>query len=338
MHIQLATSLAQMQALKPHWQVLEKNTEASVFISFEWCWQQAQYQSQDNVFVLSAWHDEQCIAILPLTTTRLSRRVNTRVLTHLCQRFTDYQHLLCEDESQAGSVFDEMVDFLKAKKSPLRRLSWYLPYPSLAFKQLFGERGAIACQAWQHTLYRELGAPVKAKVAREARRRKRKLEQTGNIEINTNAVYDETLINWILDKSAQRHGANSLTSEKQRSSILALFSQYRSSLHLAYVKKDEAYLAAHLGFKHQQTLYYYVPVTTDEQRSLSPGIILLHEIIQHLPAMQLDTIDFLRGEESYKQDWGNTHHSHSAMLLKGHFGSNVKDRLFTELWLKRNAG
>ncbi|QPG06384.1 GNAT family N-acetyltransferase [Salinimonas marina] len=175
-------------------------------------------------------------------------------------------------------------------------------------------------------------------MAREARRRKRKLEQTGDIEIQTDAAFDETLISWILDKSAQRHGANSLTSEKQRSSVLALFNQYRSSLHLAFIKKDGAYLAAHLGFKYQQTLYYYVPVTTDEQRSLSPGIILLHEIIQQLPTMQLDTIDFLRGEESYKQDWGNTHLTNSAMLLKGQFGSNLKDRLFTELWLKRNSG
>ncbi|QPG06385.1 hypothetical protein IT774_04120 [Salinimonas marina] len=155
--LQLATGLSQMQALKPHWQALENNTGASVFIRFEWCWQQAQHQKPDNIFVLSAWHEGQCVAILPLTTTHLSHRVNTRVVTHLCQRFTDYQHLLGEDHPQAAEIFAHMVQYLATANSPVKRFSWYLPYPSPPLNSYFmkqarspvrvGNRLFIASQA-----------------------------------------------------------------------------------------------------------------------------------------------------------------------------------------------
>ena len=338
MRIQLDTGLSGFKTLKPYWQSLEQHASANAFISYEWCEHQASFQAQNDVYVLSAWEQNECIAVLPLTTKRLSKRFNTRVVTHLCQRFTDYQHLLCTDDAHTASVFNAMHEHIKTSTSPLKQLSWYVPYPAPVFHEALCSAGANECQPWQHTLYRLNGAPVKAKVAREARRRKRKLEQTGHIEVNADAAFDEPLIHWILDRSAQRHGSNSLTDQKHRESVLALFKHYRAHLHLAYIKKDGDYLAAHLGFKQQNTLYYYVPVTTDEQRSLSPGIILLHEIIQQLPTMQLDTIDFLRGEESYKQDWGNTFSNHSGVLLKGSFGLNAKNRLFTELWLKRNSG
>jgi len=334
MDIKFHSGLAAMSALQADWQNLADTCQAPVFIDYNWCMYQARLNSEAPL-IISAWQNNTCVGILPLTLKSLSRRFNTRVLSHLCQRFTDYQHVLCAPE-QLETVVSAMLNSLTASR--FKRYSLLINYPDSALRDaLLAHSDAVTCQSWQHTMYRIDGAPIKAKVAREARRRMRKLQQTGDIELHTNMPFDEALLNWVLDKSAQRYGSNSLTAATQRESVIALLRDYRAHLHIACLIKNGNYLAAHIGFKQQNMLYYYVPVTSDEERALSPGIILLHEIIQQLPDMQLSAIDFLRGEESYKDDWGNVQRTETAVLVKANVGMNIKDALFTRLWLKRNA-
>ncbi|MBD3586620.1 GNAT family N-acetyltransferase [Salinimonas sp. HHU 13199] len=333
MEVRLDTGHAGLTAIRTHWQALEERVKPSVFIRYDWCHTQALMGS--DAVLLSVWDGERCMAILPLALRQLSAKVRTRVLTHLCQRFTDYQTLLIDKDADSESVFDAMLH--KLASSPFGKYSLYFPYPDNQLSSVLqNQPGCRHCQSWTHTQFRSLGAPVKAKVAREARRRLRKLRETGNISVSINTAFNRDMVSQILDMSAQRHGENALTCNANRQRILDLLEALQSAVHLNYITKEGKLIAAHLGFIHEETLLYYVPVTDENERRFSPGIILLSEIIQHLNDHGLSRIDYLRGEEDYKQDWGNVHETRSGLFLPARFGLNIKQRLLTHIWLKRN--
>ena len=335
MLIKVEQGLPALHSLRDAWLTLQHEAKASPFISYDWCAYQASLNSQPPVMV-SAWMADKCVGILPLVVKPLSKRFSLPVLSHLCQRFTDYQMLLCDSAYPVADILGAMHGYIQ--RSEYQAYPLLLQYPDMALRDaLLNLSGSAACHSWQQTFFRLQGAPVKAKVAREARRRKRKLEQTGSIEIHTQYGFDEALINWVLDQSAARHGANSLTDAQLREATLSLLAGFKDKLHLACIKKDGAFLAAHLGFVHSDYLYYYVPVTSDDERNLSPGIILLHEIISGMPDLALEAIDFLRGEESYKADWGNVFKDTSGVFIHGQYGINIKKRLLSKIWLSRNS-
>ena len=335
MEARLDIGEAGLTTLKPHWHELEERLHASVFIRYKWC--EAQVAFGNEPVLLSVWHEEQCVAILPLAQRRLSAKASVSVLTHLCQHFTDYQVLLADTDNpdQLSAVFRLMLD--KLASSAFRKHSLYFPYPDNTLSNLLkAQSGCQPCQSWTHTQFRSLGAPIKAKVAREARRRLRKLKETGDINVNIHAAFNREIISQILDMSAQRHGENALTRCANRQTILSLLHALERHVHLSYITKDGKLIAAHLGFTHASTLLYFVPVTDEDERRFSPGIILLHEVIQQLGEQGLDVIDYLRGEEDYKQDWGNVHEPRHGLLLPARLGLNLKQRLMTHIWLKRN--
>ncbi len=333
MEVMLDTGQAGLTALKAHWQALEARVQPVVFIRYDWC--QIQSSMGAEPVLLSVWENDHCIAILPLALRQLSAKVKIKVLTHLCQRFTDYQALLIDQDADIEAVFNAILS--KLASSSFRQYSLYFPYPDNQLSNVLQTQARCrVCQSWTHTQFRSLGAPVKAKVAREARRRLRKLKDTGSISININSGFSRERVSQILDMSAQRHGENALTRSASRQSILILLETMQADLHISYITKDESLIAAHLGFAHEDTLLYFVPVTDDKERRFSPGIILLHEIIQHLTEQGLSSIDYLRGEEDYKQDWGNVHETRNGLFLPARFGLNIKHRLLTHIWLKRN--
>lgn len=325
--------LPALEGLKAHWKALEESTDAAVFIRYEWCLYQA---SMDNTpVVLSAWDDNQCIGILPLVARHLSAKARVPVLSHLCQRFTDYQSILVDNEVEDGQVFDAMMTALN--DSDFAHHSLYIPYPDNRLAALLRKQpGCKPCQTWRHTLYRLSGKRVKAKVAREARRRLRKLQDSSDIEVVVNADFDVSLADWILETSARRHGENALTRASDREAILTLLTTYKDQLHLSYMRRNGDCMAAHLGFIHEQSLLYYVPVTDEKQRHHSPGIIMLHEIMQDLSDEGLNSIDYLRGDENYKKDWGNVRKKRSGLLVPRYAGVNLLQRFLIYIWLKRN--
>lgn len=333
MKIRIVDGQPAMATLQPHWQQLAQDTQASVFMHYAWCEHQAQLC--DNPVLVTAWEGETCVGILPLAVRQLSAKASVPVLTHLCQRFTDYQGMLIAATYDGQIMLDAMVAALA--RSVFKGHSLFIPFADAQLAKLLSHLPGIkCCQHWQHTRFDRRGPAIKGKLGREARRRERKLAEQGELNVQIGQAFDPEVVHWVLDTAAQRHGPNALTDPARRNTVLALLEQCGPSLHLSWIKQNGEFLAAHMGFCHGHTLYYYVPVTSDRQRQASPGIILLNHIMAGLEQAGLTTIDFLRGEEDYKQDWGNVHEQQHAWLLPAKFGLNIKRRVMTAVWLRRN--
>ncbi|QJR81965.1 GNAT family N-acetyltransferase [Alteromonas pelagimontana] len=329
--------------LEQPWKALEERVNAIPFIRFEWCKVQAAFRQQP--IVLSVWSEASCIAILPLVQKPLSKKLSLPVLTHLCERFTDYQCMLVDSKVEIKDCLNAMFSLPAFKQ--FQQFPLLIPYPDAQlFEALSSQSTGISSlgkyskvsyyQHWQHTQYDVSREKLKAKVLREARRRQRKLQEPGNVSIHWSHEYDAALIDWILDSSARRYGDNALTRRESRDCVQALFAVYRSSLHLACIKQDGEFIAGHLGFIYNGTLMYYVPVTSEVGRSHSPGIIMLNEIIQHMNALGVTCIDYLRGDEDYKADWGNVQEPKCGIFCHPAKGLNIVKPFIYRMWLSRN--
>jgi CelD/BcsL family acetyltransferase involved in cellulose biosynthesis len=70
---------------------------------------------------------------------------------------------------------------------------------------------------------------------------------------------------------------------------------------LSTVYAGEHLLAAHFGIRSGRVLHWWFPVYDPEFGALSPGWILLREVIAACPALGVDRIDLGRGEDDYKR-------------------------------------
>jgi CelD/BcsL family acetyltransferase involved in cellulose biosynthesis len=75
----------------------------------------------------------------------------------------------------------------------------------------------------------------------------------------------------------------------------------RGLLHLSALRSDEAVAAAHLGFLHEGTLYYYMPAFDPAWAKHGPGHLLLASLVMWCCDNGVRRLDLLSGDEPYKR-------------------------------------
>lgn len=76
-------------------------------------------------------------------------------------------------------------------------------------------------------------------------------------------------------------------------------------LHLSWLQCGDRIIATHLGFTHNDVLHWYIPAYAQDWSRFSPGRLLLLKLIACAIDDGLSNIDFMRGEESYKDSLAN---------------------------------
>ncbi|MCW8091271.1 GNAT family N-acetyltransferase [Alteromonas sp. ASW11-130] len=322
--------------LEHHWLKLQEQENTLPFIHFHWCVKQASYVAQP--IILSIWDQEECVAILPLAKKVVIHKMRIEGLVHLCQRFTDYQSLLGSSRFLLSDYLD--AAFSALSYSAFKSLPVFLHNPDhhltsvvVSSAKRFGTIKKF--NRWEHVSYAEKLGPIKKKVIGDASRRRRKLEEKGNFVTSLDSGYDRTLVGWILNKNADRHGEGALTNYNDRDDIQKLLKDCGNTLHIASIKLDEQIVAAHLGFKVNECLYYFVPVINPDFRQYSPGMILLEQIFTHFKELKINKVDFLRGDEAYKYKWGNKKQKKFGLCCLPKKISPIK-KLILLWWFKRN--
>ncbi|MDM7859626.1 GNAT family N-acetyltransferase [Alteromonas sp. ASW11-36] len=303
--------------LQDDWLELEKRAECHPFGCFHWCMNQARLHSAkgQTPLAICVYNDQRCVAILPLVQDRISRKLPFKCLKHMCSAFTDYQEFVVERSDSAAMLFEMCLNALV--NSEYAKMPLLFAYPSAQLRELCSLVKHLLPQQlpfnhWRHSYYKRSFPNLKSKVIREARRRRKKLFASADVEIRLDIPLDESLVTWVLDQNALRFGSNRLTDIAHRQSALQLLFDYQSSLHLSAVLIDGHPAAAHLGFMCDSTLQYYLLAADDKYREFSVGIVLLHEIITAHP--QVTEIDFLRGDEEYKKDWANVYTTDNGIV------------------------
>jgi CelD/BcsL family acetyltransferase involved in cellulose biosynthesis len=141
----------------------------------------------------------------------------------------------------------------------------------------------------------------------QARRRAAKAERTyGAVRFAADVVDDEVLARVVELKRAQyaATGAKDYFAETSRIELLRRLLHTRGSSFggvLSTLHAGPHLLAAHFGIRSGQVLHWWFPVYDPAFSALSPGWMLLRELVDASPALGITRIDFGRGEDEYKR-------------------------------------
>lgn len=329
--VRIHQNIGEMEQLSNCWDSLNDKSEASVFGTYAWNYRQ--FELHERTLVVSAWRANECVLILPVKLGWLSNKLKLQCIKHLATAYTDYQCILVKPSEKAAELLDTS---LRALASHLgRRLPVHFANPSQLMKDLVSRLSGyrvIETNKWVHCEFDAAEAPLKSKLHREARRRKKKLNELGSIEIVIDHLPTEQDIRWVLAQNAAQYGSNRLTSSSHTDRTMALLRDVRSYLSFSTILLNSDPIYSHLGFTHKSKLQYYLLASDPQYKAYSPGIVLLNELVT---SRSTTGIDYLRGEEDYKRHWSNRIYSDNGLLLIPP-GLPWAEKLLARYWATRN--
>ena len=153
-------------------------------------------------------------------------------------------------------------------------------------------------------------ATLGKKERHEIRRKVRRAEAFGEIQLDDSPrPLDE--LEAFIDLHQKRWGDDGLfpaTPGGDQSRILfrRLFELFGpdGALRLTFLSVGGRRIAAGIHFETADEILYYNAGVDPEARDLSPGVLMVHAYVQRALARGIRRMDFLRGDEPYKYEWG----------------------------------
>jgi len=153
-------------------------------------------------------------------------------------------------------------------------------------------------------------ATLGKKERHEIRRKVRRAEAVGPIELvdSTDPLAD---LEAFIDLHQKRWGADGLFpptpgGEQSRVLFQRLFELFGSDgpLRLTFLSVGGRRIAAGIHFETATDILYYNAGVDPDARDLSPGVVMVHAYVARALATGKRRMDFLRGNEPYKYEWG----------------------------------
>ncbi|HJW23027.1 MAG TPA: GNAT family N-acetyltransferase [Candidatus Limnocylindrales bacterium] len=164
----------------------------------------------------------------------------------------------------------------------------------------------------------------------EIRRKVRRAESAGRVELvestdpqaDLEAFIDLHQARWNDDGlfPATRGGDQSRTFVRRLFELMAPVSTDATpslgSVHLTFLTASGRRIGAAIHFETADSLLYYNAGLDPEARHLSPGVVLVERLARRALERGLRRLDFLRGNEAYKYEWGARDESIQRLLIR----------------------
>jgi CelD/BcsL family acetyltransferase involved in cellulose biosynthesis len=144
----------------------------------------------------------------------------------------------------------------------------------------------------------------------EIRRKIRRAEAAGTVRLESSASPIEDLDGFV-DLHQKRWGAEGLFpptagGAASRRFFAGLFEDCAPTgiVDLSFLTVGGRRIAAGVTFDDGETVYYYNAGVEPDARELSPGVVMVACYIQRAIELGRSRVDFLRGNEFYKYEWG----------------------------------
>jgi len=165
-------------------------------------------------------------------------------------------------------------------------------------------------------------ATLDKKERHEIRRKVRRAEAVGEIQLE-DATDPLTELAAFIDLHQKRWGAEGLfpdTPGGAQSRVLfrRLFELFGADgpLRLTFLSVGGRRIAAGIHFEADDGLLYYNAGVDPEARELSPGVLMVHAYAGRALATGKRRMDFLRGDEPYKYEWGAVDEPIQRLLVR----------------------
>jgi CelD/BcsL family acetyltransferase involved in cellulose biosynthesis len=304
----------------PAWRaLLRRDPTATIFATPEWhrVWWEEFHDGKDlYVLVLRAGNEVQAIA--PLYRKREDGKAVVRFVGGI--DLTDYLGPICVPGCQPA-VAEALLGWLAGPELDWDEFDAHnLPVPA-GFADHLVERGdALGFDfdleqeetaallplpaSWDDYL-----AGLPSKVRHELRRKRRRLERE-HPDARVRRATAETLEADLKTFIEMHRGAQGLKGHFMRPEIATFFERMAHAfeplgwLRLDLLEVGGRAIASTFGFELEGTFYLYNSAYEPDAARLSPGLVLVSELVRSSIELGLHTFDFLRGPERYKYELG----------------------------------
>ena len=87
-------------------------------------------------------------------------------------------------------------------------------------------------------------------------------------------------------------------------------------LRLAFLTVGGRRIAAGITFETADSIYYYNAGVDPDARELSPGVLMVERYMRRALERGIGRVDFLRGDEPYKYEWGAVNEPIQRVLVR----------------------
>jgi CelD/BcsL family acetyltransferase involved in cellulose biosynthesis len=165
-------------------------------------------------------------------------------------------------------------------------------------------------------------ATLGKKERHEIRRKVRRAEAVGEIRLQE-SIDPLRDLDVFVDLHQKRWGADglfppTLGGEQSRVFFRRLFELFGSTgpLHLTFLMVGQRRIAAGIHFETADEVLYYNAGVDPDARDLSPGVLLVYAYVARALASGTKRMDFLRGDEPYKYQWGAVDEPIQRLLVR----------------------
>lgn len=332
MRIQVCASAEQLAGLRDAWNaLLAKAPENSPFLTHEWitAWWRA-FGPGLSLYVITAWQDDELVAVAPLAYTRqkmlgatrsvvtfmaneYSNRANfivghsprpglEAILDHLLTSAPPWDLLLIEPVDEGSPVTQAFLNMLADRSQPFgiedSLRSPYLPLPAT----WAGLKEGLS-PSFRKTLDRK---------QRKARQLGASLQLQFRGHSDLNEVFD------IASESWQHDAGTSIASTTRLRQFYGEIASARDWLQLAVLELDGKPIAFEYDLRYGHVLYNLKLGYRPQFAALSPGLVLQATALQHAIENGVREYDFMGSDEDYKLHWSRTVRIHRRLVLFNH--------------------
>jgi O-antigen/teichoic acid export membrane protein/CelD/BcsL family acetyltransferase involved in cellulose biosynthesis len=321
----ILTDIGEVEKIAIEWQQLADRKGQSLFGSYGWfaLWWSSLGKRGGccHLHIVTARVNGRLTAVLPLVVRRSGL---LRILEWAGYEVFDYGDVLAESPRDAQGVWQHiyakghydvaLIKDVHAKASALPVLTQTMQLREQR-RNYFLTLDFASGEAWLAAQSRKLRG--------DTRRKTEKMQGKGPVTFHVHRNGDPVpakIIDALYAQKAAWFDAREASGVFSRAEIkdflcdLAQDAAQQGTLYLAWLSSGDAVVACHMGFVRSEVLYLYHTTYDAAYGAFSPGNILMIETIKWAIDARLRELDFMRGDEAYKQRFASGTRALSAFV------------------------
>ena len=346
--VKVVDDLQEFEKLRDVWDTLaEKHDSYFPFLCFDWfkIWLK-NFLNREQLFVLLLYYEGTIVAIAPflIKTVRL-QGLSVKAIDLIGNIYSPFRYFLfhTQDKGEMEHHLSLIVSFLRTN-----RRDWDLtmlngiPEENGYFEVV---RGAVKKTAMQHREFPCYGdwyldgieytadqylMNLPNKVRKDILYCKRRLQNMGNL--NFKLIIDRESVDYYMNLYYEVYSRSWQKNEGIGPNFHRDFAQIASKknwLRLGFLMFNDCPISSQFWISSNGTAFILKTTYDQNYKKYSPGKVLTMEMIRHIITVDnVRVIDYIHGDEPYKQDWTPKRRERKGLHL---YNNNLKGRYLTFL-------
>jgi CelD/BcsL family acetyltransferase involved in cellulose biosynthesis len=345
--VAVVTTKEEFRSLEREWNALVTAHNNILFLRHEFLFAWLESFAPDaSLFVLTGRSsDGRLVAALPLIRERANiRGIPVRQLSSMSNEHSCRFDMIAEDSESAGRSFinriaaDDDWDVLRIGDVPEHGQAWGV------YGAAMREGFPVGMWESQRSPYlplpaseEELQGHVSSQSRSSARRRFRQMEKRGLVALERLVTTNHSSLQDFFKLENSGWKGRRGTACLQEGPVQAFYARFAEVaaehgwLTMFRLSLESETVAFHYGLTYDNCYFLPKLAFNEEYSDLSPGLVLMHEVILDCIARKIAAVDFLGSDDEWKVRWSRKTLAHDWLYV---FRNNVKGRLLHSMKFK----